>query len=196
MWKEVISFVMSVYPSVRTELGSHWTDFHEIWYLGFFFQKSVEQTQVSLKYDNNNGLYTKINVTLWSYLAEFFSDWEMFQTTVVQKIKICILCSKVIFFFRKSCRLWDNVGKYCRAGEATDDNRTRRMRFACWIPKATGTHSVSIRIAFRLVARMRLTVMLSVKCLSCCYHQKLYQHFVERLVFMKTLLGLHHNAHE
>jgi len=26
------------------------------------------------------------------------------------------------FFFRKSCSLWDNVGKYCRAGQATDDN--------------------------------------------------------------------------
>jgi len=26
------------------------------------------------------------------------------------------------FSFRKSCRLWDNVEKYCRAGQATDDN--------------------------------------------------------------------------
>ena len=25
------------------------------------------------------------------------------------------------FFSRKSCRLWDNVGKYCRARQATDD---------------------------------------------------------------------------
>jgi hypothetical protein len=25
-------------------------------------------------------------------------------------------------FFRKSCRLWDNVEKYCRAGQATQDN--------------------------------------------------------------------------
>jgi len=24
-------------------------------------------------------------------------------------------------FFRKSCRLWDNVEKYCRAGQATDE---------------------------------------------------------------------------
>ena len=23
------------------------------------------------------------------------------------------------FFFRKPCRLWDNVGKYCRAGQVT-----------------------------------------------------------------------------
>jgi len=35
--KTTISFVMSVRPSVRMEqLGSHWTDFHEIWYLSIF----------------------------------------------------------------------------------------------------------------------------------------------------------------
>jgi len=45
----------------------------------------------------------------------------MFQTKVVEKIKTHILCS--ITFFRKTCRLWDNVEKkYCRAGQATDDN--------------------------------------------------------------------------
>jgi hypothetical protein len=27
-------------------------------------------------------------------------------------------------FFRKSCRLWDNIEKYCRAGQAADDNTT------------------------------------------------------------------------
>jgi hypothetical protein len=29
-------------------------------------------------------------------------------------------------FFRKSCRLCDNVEKYCRAGQATDDNMAHR----------------------------------------------------------------------
>jgi len=28
----------------------------------------------------------------------------------------------ITFFFRKSCRLLDNVEKYFRAGQATDDN--------------------------------------------------------------------------
>jgi len=44
----------------------------------------------------------------------------MFRTNIVEKIKTHILCS--VFLFRKSCRLWENVGKYCRAGQATDDN--------------------------------------------------------------------------
>jgi hypothetical protein len=30
---------------------------------------------------------------------------------------------------------------YGRAREAADDNIIRRMRFACWITKATDTHS-------------------------------------------------------
>ena len=31
--------------------------------------------------------------------------------------------------------------KYGTATQATDDNIIRRMRVACWITKATGTHS-------------------------------------------------------
>ena len=31
--------------------------------------------------------------------------------------------------------------KYGTAGQATDDNIIRRMRFALWITKATDTHS-------------------------------------------------------
>jgi len=46
----------------------------------------------------------------------------MFQTKVVDKIKTHILCSITYFFFRKSCRLWENVEKYCTAGQAADDN--------------------------------------------------------------------------
>jgi hypothetical protein len=37
-----------------------------------------------------------------------------------------------INYLRKSCRLWDNVEKYCRAGQDTED-------ITCWIPKATNT---------------------------------------------------------
>ena len=48
----------SVRLSVCTEqLGSHWTDFHEIWYLSIF-RKSVEKIQTSLKSEKNNGSFT------------------------------------------------------------------------------------------------------------------------------------------
>jgi hypothetical protein len=35
----------------------------------------------------------------------------------------------------------ENVEKYGSAGQATDGNIIRRMCFACWINKATNTHS-------------------------------------------------------
>jgi hypothetical protein len=41
------------------------------------------------------------------------------------------------------------VEKYGTARQVTDDNIIRRMRFACWITKATDTHSeYVILIAF------------------------------------------------
>jgi hypothetical protein len=44
-------------------------------------------------------------------------------------------------FFRKSCRLWDNSEKHDTARQTTDDRRIHRMRFACFITKATDAHS-------------------------------------------------------
>jgi hypothetical protein len=53
------------------------------------------------------------------------------------------------FFSRKSQHLWNNVEKYGRAGQATDDDILRHMCTACWITKATDTHSeYVISIAF------------------------------------------------
>ena len=48
-------------------------------------------------------------------------------------------CLQQLFFFGKSGPLCDNVEKYCRAGQDTDDNMVTCT--ACWIPEATNTHS-------------------------------------------------------
>ena len=55
----------------------------------------------------------------------------MFQTKVVEQIKIHILYS--ITFSRKSCRLLDNVEKYGGSSGGT--------RVACWISTATRKHA-------------------------------------------------------
>jgi hypothetical protein len=52
--KATNSFVMSV---PMQQLGSHWTNFHEILYVGIF-GKSVEKMQVSLRLDKNIGYST------------------------------------------------------------------------------------------------------------------------------------------
>jgi len=45
----------------------------------------------------------------------------MFHTKVVQKIKTHILFSVTVFVENRAV-FWDNAEKYCRAGQATDDN--------------------------------------------------------------------------
>jgi len=82
--KTTIRFVMSVRPSVclsvqMGKLGSHWTDFHEIWYFSIF-RTPVEKIQVSLKSDNNNRYFTWrpihicANISLFPSYNEKFSD--------------------------------------------------------------------------------------------------------------------------
>ena len=137
--KATNTFVMSVYMFFRIQLGSYWTDFHKIWYWSIFFRNVVGKIQVWFKYDNNNEYFTWRTIHIfWSHLAQFFVEWEMFQTKVVEKIKTNILCS--VTFFRKSYRLWDNV----RARQVTDDNIMQRLRIACRITKSTNTHTMRI----------------------------------------------------
>ena len=64
----------------------------------------------------------KTTLRIWLYLAQFFLEWEMFQTKRAEEIKTHILCSITFFFFRKSCLLWNDVEKFCRAWQAADDN--------------------------------------------------------------------------
>ena len=118
------------------QLVSHWMDFHESWYLSIFRQ-SVEKVQVLLKSDESNTYFTWRPTYIYDNISQNFVEWAVFQTTVVDKIKTYILCSTT--FSLKSCRLRDNVEKYGTAGQATDNNIIRYMRFACWITKATDT---------------------------------------------------------
>jgi len=55
-----------------------------------------------------------------------------------------------LFFFSKMVPFVNNEEKYCAAGQTIDDNKTGRMRVACWITKATKTHTeYAVLIAFR-----------------------------------------------
>ena len=92
------------------QLGSQWTDFHEILYLSTC-RKSVEKIQISLKSDKNNGHYTWRPI----YIYENVSDKNCCENRNIDFIASNFL------FFEKSCRLWDNVEKYYGAWEATDD---------------------------------------------------------------------------
>ena len=57
----------------------------------------------------------KIFIYLWPYLTQLFVESEMFVKRIVEKIKTRFFAKQP--FFRVSCRLWDNVGKYGIAGQ-------------------------------------------------------------------------------
>jgi hypothetical protein len=59
----------------------------------------------------------------------------MFQVKFVEKAKHTFYFQE--FLFQNSCRLWYNVQLYGCARQATHDNMIRRIRFTCWITKAT-----------------------------------------------------------
>jgi len=65
----------------------------------------------------------------------------MFQTKVVEKIKTHIMYLKTIFFFESLvfCEvMWKNT---VQPGRHADDDMTRRIHIACFIPNAIETFS-------------------------------------------------------
>jgi len=64
----------------------------------------------------------------------------MFEAKIVEKIKTHILRSATFFFFKKNRILYE-----IRWKDTVGPNRPQmviyRIRFACWIPKATNKHS-------------------------------------------------------
>jgi hypothetical protein len=96
-------------------------------------------------YWNQTGITGTFYEIAWKFMTT--SRWTFFRIRNVSD-KICrgnqntrLIFSK-FFFPRKSFHLWDNVEKYGTARQATGDNITWRMRFACWITKATHTYRI------------------------------------------------------
>jgi hypothetical protein len=139
LWEEPIRFI-SVCPSIAPYGKPHLRIDKFSWKVIFeYFLKICRENSSFIKiWQEWRVLYMKTDIRFWSYLTNFFLEWEMFQAKLVETIKTHILWS--IFLFRISCCLWHNVGKYCTAGQATD-TIIRRMRIARCIPKATNTHS-------------------------------------------------------
>ena len=70
--KATTGFIVSVSLSIRMEqLGSHSTDFCEDLYLSIF-RKSLDEVEVSLKSDKNDGCLHEDPCTFTKYLAELF----------------------------------------------------------------------------------------------------------------------------
>jgi hypothetical protein len=75
------------------------------------------------------------------------------------------------FFFRKSCILWDNVEKYCRSWQATDDNMTH-AHFKLGTYDYRHTLRICNTYCFsttKVTAQKHMNVTLYVYCLSCYF---------------------------
>ena len=136
MRKVTIRFIMPVSPSVRpfacNDSDSTGKNCPDISYLRTF-QKSVQKIQDSLK-PGENGAYFMV-ICRWIILG----IRNVSEKKIVRKIGKHTSCSITDFFFRKSCVckiMWKNMVQPDRPRMTT-----WRMRFACWITKATNTHS-------------------------------------------------------
>ena len=110
-------------------------------------------------------LYITTNIHFVSYLAHFLLEWEMVQTKIVDKIKTHILCSSNFF---SKIMPWDNVEKYCRVGQAANDNTAHAQ---CMLDTLDTHSGCVILIAFPLqqwFAWMHLNT-LYLQCLSCMF---------------------------
>ena len=83
----------------------------------------------------------KTNVHFLSYLPQFSLEWEMFQTTIVEKIKTHFVLG--IFFLNRAVyeKMWKNIVE-----RGMPQMTIWRMRIACWIPKATNTYTHFVQL--------------------------------------------------
>jgi len=171
---------MSVRLSVLMEhLGSHWKDFNQIWYSNFY-RTPVEKIQVSSKFDNNNNNNNNRHLTWASIIFMIIPLWMLltmkyFWDISYRENQNTHLCSIPPSPPPKSCHLWDNVEK-CGANRlANRDDMVRRTRIACWVIKATDTHSsyaILIATPWQLwLTQTRISLTLGVHCLSCLTRQ-------------------------
>jgi hypothetical protein len=85
--------------------------------------------------------------------------------------KICIENQNTHFVFN-NLFYSENLEEYCRSGQATDDNIVALMLIACWIPKATNSHSENVILLFHCDSSLTRTlhdVTLHARCLPCIF---------------------------
>jgi hypothetical protein len=124
LWKATVSFVIS---DRMEQLGSHWTDFHEICFLRIYRKyEYVDKIGVLLKSETSNGYFT--------WRDWYITRWILLRIRNVSdksrggNLNIHFVFN--LFFFWKCYRLWDNVKKYGRDRQATHDNIILRRKVA------------------------------------------------------------------
>jgi len=144
------------------QLDSPWTDFHEIWCFSIF-RKYVEKIQVPLKYDKNNGYFTWRPI----YIFLIISRWILLLLRNVSG-KSCRGIKNTHFNFNNIFSEYPTVYEIMWKNIADPDRPPLaiwRLHIACWITKATNTHSeYVILIAFPLQQWLRERASIRTSC--------------------------------
>jgi hypothetical protein len=155
-------------------------DFHEIWYLSTF-QKTLEKIEVSLNVTRITGTLHEDQYTLLIIARSFILRMrKLSEKSWREKSKYTFYIQK-LFFFRKSCLLWVNVQKYCRAGETTDDNMAHAhymlddLRLPHILICNTYCFTTTINVVWT-----PLNITIYVPCVSCYT----YRDFVYKIAFL------------
>jgi len=109
--------------------------------LAFFWKSCLENLSfIKIRHEKKTVLYMKTNIHSRSHVAQFFLEWKMFQTKVVEKIKTHILCP--ITFCRISYRLWDNAKNFVEWGRS---QMTRWRSRIAWRYLRLQTHTKNMK---------------------------------------------------
>ena len=127
--------------SVRKEHGSHWTNFHEInsW---VFFENLSRKFKFNLNLTRITGASPE---DLCTFMISRSILIRMRKFSVKNRRRKQNIFFSIPFFQHSRC-LWDNMEKYGRTSQATDDNMIQRTSTACWILKATYMHSEFVKL--------------------------------------------------
>ena len=133
---------------------SAWNTSAPIWRIfmkfNYFFRKICQENSIFNKIGQENWFFTCIPLHIFNNISRNFYYNEKCCRQMLYRQSKLVLYSLASLPppLRKSYRLWDNVVKYCTAGQATDGSIIWLKRFTCWIPKATDTHPEYVIIYF------------------------------------------------
>ena len=159
--KAIISFgfVMSVRLSVSLSVRPHGTTrlLPDRFSLNLIFEYSSKNCGKS-KFHWNLTRITRVYVYIHEdiSLSSSYNEKYIRENLLKKSFTVCL----ITFYFRKPCRLWDNVEKYCIARHATDGSMIWGTRITCWITRLqTHTHYIILHYCFstaKTVTWMRL----------------------------------------
>jgi hypothetical protein len=120
------------------QIGSHWTDFHQILYLSIF-QKSYDKTQVLLQSNKSNGYLTWRPTNIYDHIS-LSSSWHVSDKSCRDNQNTHFMLNNLLFENRAVYEIIStNIVQPDRP-----QMKIWRMLIACGIPKAENRHSVFV----------------------------------------------------